>query len=171
MTRIVKASMDDSALLADLGKQTFIESHGHSAKKEDIDNYVKEKNSPAFFQQDLSDPANLYHIIYYNDQAAGYSKIILDCSHPNIDIPNVTKLERIYLLKKFYEAKLGQELFNFNLALSKENQQTGMWLYVWKENLRAFNFYKRNGFKPIGSYDFQVSPTHSNPNHHMLLVY
>lgn len=90
---------------------------------------------------------------------------------PHIQIENVTKLERLYLLKEFYSLKLGLELFNFNLELSKQNNQAGMWLFVWKENQRAVSFYKKTGFKIIGNYDFKLTETHSNPNHQMLLMY
>jgi ribosomal protein S18 acetylase RimI-like enzyme len=86
-------------------------------------------------------------------------------------IKNVTKLERLYVLKEFHHLKLGLELFNFNVELSKKNNQAGMWLFVWTENLKAINFYKKAGFNIVGKYNFKISETHSNPNHQMLLLY
>lgn len=80
-------------------------------------------------------------------------------------------MERIYLLKEFYGLQLGLELFQFNVNLSKSNGQKGMWLFVWKENKRAVNFYQKMGFKIIGEHDFRISPNHTNPNHQMLLLY
>lgn len=171
MIEIIKASANDAQLLADIGKQTLLESHGHSAPKADMDAYVNKNYSAEFFQNELCDPANIYHIIYHDGQPAGYSKIILDYTHTNIEMQHVTKLERIYLLKEFYELKLGRELLNFNMELSKSNKQAGMWLFVWKENPRAISFYLKNGFKIIGSHDFKISETHSNPNHIMFLEY
>ena len=91
--------------------------------------------------------------------------------HPEIGHKTITKLERIYLLREFYGSQLGKELFHFNLELSKRNAQTGMWLYVWTENERAVRFYKKNGFKAIGRYDFKISENHSNPNYLMWLEY
>jgi ribosomal protein S18 acetylase RimI-like enzyme len=171
MNTITRATVNDAELLAVIGKQTLLESHGHSAPKVDMDAYVNKNYSADFFQNELSNPANIYHIIYHNGQAAGYSKLILDYPHPAITLQHVTKLERIYLLKEFYELKMGRELFSFNIELSKSNKQAGMWLFVWKENPRAINLYLKNGFKIIGSHDFQISETHSNPNHIMLLEY
>ena len=98
-------------------------------------------------------------------------KIILNSPHSNIQTENVTKLERLYLLKDFYELKLGIGLLNFNVELSRKKNQAGMWLFVWKENQRAVNFYKRTGFQIIGSYDFKLTETHSNPNHQMFFKY
>ena len=167
MTSIAKATAKDFRLLADIGKTTLLESHGHSAKPADMEVYLQENYSDEVFKKELEDQNNIYHIIYHNDQLAGYSKIILNASHPNIQEENVTKLERLYLLKTFYGLNLGAALFRFNLELSKNNKQAGMWLYVWKENHRAIHFYKKLGFEIIGSYDFRISETHSNPNHQM----
>ena len=171
MVTIKKAGIGDISVMMDIGARTILESHGHSAPKADMDMYVKEKFSREMIEKELSDPANIYHLIYSDAVPAGYSKIILNASHPEIEKKNVTKMERIYLLKEFYGSDMGKQLFNFNLELSKNNSQQGMWLHVWVENERAFRFYIKNGFKPIGKYDFKVSPTHSNPNHLMYLEY
>ena len=171
MASIIRATKSDAELLSDLGRKTFIESHGHSAPKEDIENYINENYTSEVFQEELSTTENIYHIIYYEGQPVGFTKIILNYPIENIETKNVTKLERIYLLKEFYHLKLGLELMNFNVEFSKRNNQAGMWLYVWTENERAFNFYKKNGFEIIGSHDFKISINHSNPNHIMFLKY
>ncbi|TAE40613.1 MAG: N-acetyltransferase [Runella slithyformis] len=171
LTSITKANAEDFQLLADIGKVSFIESHGNSASEDDINMYVSSKYNYDVFKQELNDPKSIYYLIHHDKQPAGYSKIILNAPHSNIQIENVTKLERLYLLKEFYSLKLGLELFNFNLELSKQNNQAGMWLFVWKENQRAVSFYKKTGFKVIGNYDFKLTETHSNPNHQMLLMY
>lgn len=171
MISIDKAKAEDFQLLADIAKISFWESHGNSASEADINSYINEKYNYDVFKQELNDPKSIYHIIYYNGQPAGYSKIFLNVRHSNIQMEKVTKLDRFYLLKEFYGLKLGLELFNFNIELSKQNNQDGMWLFVWKENHRAVSFYNKTGFKIIGSYDFKISETHSNPNHQMLLTY
>jgi GNAT superfamily N-acetyltransferase len=171
MTTILKATQNDFKLLADLGKQTFIESHGNSALQADIDEYVSETYSYATCEKELADTSNIFHFIYYAGKPAGYSKIIFNSPHPDIEEQQVTKLQRIFLLKEFYTQKLGSQLFNYNVDLSKSNNQKGLWLFVWTKNERAVKFYKKNGFKIIGSHDFKISATHTNPNHIMFLEY
>lgn len=171
MASIIKATTENLALITDIGKRTFLASHGHSAPPEDITRYVKEKFSEETLKAELNDTNNIFHLIYHDQRPAGYSKIILNASHPAIQLKNVTKLERLYLLEDFYNQKLGYGLYQFNVDLSRKSNQAGMWLFVWKENHRAIDFYMRAGFEPIGSYDFQISPTHANPNHHMFLRY
>ena len=171
MTSICKASEKDIPVLSNLATTTIIESHGHSAPAADMNNYIAEKYTEAVFTKELSDPKNIYHFIYHDDEAVGFSKIVFNCSYEGSQLENITKLDRIYVLKACYDLKLGQQLFQFNVDLAKQNGQAAMWLYVWKENARAIRFYERNGFRVIGTHDFQVSPTHSNPNHHMLLQF
>lgn len=171
MNSIIKATKEHAPLLASLAKQTFLESHGHSAKPEDINSYMAEKYNEAAFVHELANAGNIYHIIYHEGIPAGFSKIVFNCPYPNSPVQAIAKLERIYILEQFYSLKLGLELFRFNVQLARNNHQTGIWLNVWKENTRAINFYNKAGFSIIGSTDFRISATHSNPNHQMLLMF
>lgn len=171
MNTIIPATVSDAKLLVNIGKTSFLESHGMSASKEDIDAYVQLKFNETTFSEELRDERNHFNMIYYNETAVGYSKIIFDFPHPNIPFENVTKLERLYILKEYHHLKLGLELFNYNVKLSMTHHQAGMWLFVWTENTRAITFYNKVGFKIIGHHDFKISETHSNPNHQMLLTY
>jgi ribosomal protein S18 acetylase RimI-like enzyme len=169
MFSIIKAQDQHIKLLTAIGKTSFIESHGRSASADDIQQYVNAKYTQEVFRTELNDAKNIYHLINYQEQSAGYSKIILNEKFGHVHLENVTKLERLYLLKEFYNLKLGYELLKYNIDLAKQNKQIGMWLFVWKQNHQAFNFYKKMGFEIIGDYDFKISETHSNPNHQMLL--
>jgi ribosomal protein S18 acetylase RimI-like enzyme len=169
MNTIVKCTTKHIKLLSKIGEKSFLEAHGHSAPKKDIGDYISKAFCEETFLKELSDLNNIYHLIYNNNKVAGYSKIIFNSPNKNIPDQNITKLERIYLLQEFYGKNIGSELFNFNMQLSKENKQKGVWLLVWVENKRAINFYKKLDFELVGSYDFKVSATHSNPNHVMYL--
>ena len=65
MTSIIKANENHSHLLSEIAKITFIESHGHSAKLEDINTYVAEKYNEAILKNELQNSENIYHIIYH----------------------------------------------------------------------------------------------------------
>lgn len=169
ITSIVRAEGKQAQLLSEIATLTFLESHGNSAKTEDIQKYVTEKYNTVVIKKELRDKKNIYCIIYYKEQPVGYSKIIFNTPYTTSRIKGIAKLERLYILKELYDLKLGSKLFQFNLDLAKENYQEGIWLFVWKENHRAINFYKKKRFLIIGSHDFKISDTHSNPNHLMFL--
>lgn len=169
MTSIIRASENHTLDLSDLSKQTLLESHGRSSPKEDMDQYIELKYNKETIKAELKDPANIYHLLYYNGELVGFSKIILNVPYKEGVHKNMSKLDRIFLLKKVYDLKLGVELLTFNLNFMKQHDQTGVWLYAWTENERAIKFYKRNGFVIVGSHDFKISENHRNPNYQMFL--
>ena len=83
----------------------------------------------------------------------------------------VTKMKQLYLLKEFYDLKLGHQLMHHAIEISQKQGEKGMWLNVWKENERALRFYKKQGFKIVGEADFVLTASHANPNWVMLLEY
>ena len=171
MNEIIKAGVEDATLLSHLGTQTFRESHGHSAAEEDIEGYIERRLSPDALATELGDPSNHFYICLIDGMPAGYVKFIPDCGHPELELVHITKLERLYILRDYYGSGIGQRLLDQAIECSKSSDQSGMWLYAWTENHRAVAFYVRNGFRIVGHYDFEISPTHSNPNHRMFLDY
>lgn len=171
MTTIQKATIEDAATIAEIGKISFLESHGLSATSLDIEDYVSRKYTVDAVKEELSDPENIYHLLYVSDRPAGYSKMILNTANENVPFQNVATLDRLYLLKEFYDLKLGRQLFEHNIQIAENAEQKGIWLYVWTENKRAIRFYERAGFKIVGSTYFKISATHSNPNHIMYLQF
>ncbi len=161
---ITKTSKKDAEQLRELAITTFRESHGHSASKEDIDDYINAKFTLESIEAELSDESNVFHSVFVNEELAGYSKIIYNTPYENLTQPNSTKLERLYVLEKFHDLKIGKQLMDFNLNLARENAQSGIWLYVWTENHRAVRFYKKYGFQQIAETHFLISANHSNPN-------
>lgn len=171
MHKIIKAEPKDAALLTRIGAASFLTAHGHSASKKDIDNYVTHNFNENIFKKELLDHNNKYYLIFYKGKVAGYSKIIFNKTNKNIPAQNITNLSRLYLLKEFYDLGLGKVLFDFNIKLCIENKQSGVWLAVWVENLKALKFYNKTGFKKVGDFNFKISESHSNPNHIMYLEF
>lgn len=171
MIRIINATLSDSKLITELGKKTFLEAHGHSASANDIKTYVNTSFTEKVFENQFNDSNTIFKLLYYNDLPVGYSKIIFDVENSNIAIKKITKLERLYLLGSYHNLKLGFELFNHNLNISKNKNQLGFWLNVWTENHKAIHFYKKLGFEIVGNYQFQISATRSNPNYQMFLKF
>ncbi len=166
---IIKATEEDYQSIVAIGKISVAEAHRDSTTEENLNEYLMKNYNENAIKEELNNPNNIYHLISYNKIPVGFSKINLNAKHPHIISENVTKLDRIYLLKEYFSLKLGYELLKFNIELSKNNHQGGIWLYTWIGNNRAINFYLKAGFKIIGSHRFYVTETHYNLNHHMFL--
>ena len=141
MISVIKATERDYNSIAGIGKISIAESHRDSCSAGDMNEFLERNYNSDAIKEELNDINNIYYISNYNGKPVGFSKIILNAKHPNIVTENVTKLDRIYLLKEFYGLKLGLELLNFNIELSGNNNQSGIWLYTWIGNNRAINFY------------------------------
>ena len=164
MISIRKATVNDVKQLAIVSKKAFFIPHQHAIPEEIMDKYLKESFNEETLTKEVTQQHYEYHLIFYKEKLAGFSKIILNTENEHILAKNITKMERFYLLKEFYGLGLGKKLFDFNLGLIKKNNQKGIWLYVWIKNYRALNFYEKVGFKRIGNYDFPISKTETRPN-------
>lgn len=171
MYQIKKALITDAKVLSKLSVAAFLPAHGHSAPKKDIDAYINQNFSEENFCKELSDAAHQYYIIYVENDIAGYSKIIFNQAQRKITAKNITYMSRLYLLKEFYGLGLGKYLFDFNMKLCIEHNQSAIWLAVWVENQKGISFYKKMGFQKIDNFDFKISETHTNPNHIMYLKF
>lgn len=169
MVSILKATEKDGSIITSIGRAAVEEAHRDSCSDEIMKDFLDSTYNERVIGEELNDPKNIYHIIQHHGITVGFSKIILNAGHPNIGQENVTKLDRIYLLKEFYGFGLGYNLLQFNIELSKKNNQSGMWLFTWVGNSRAVNFYGKTGFSIIGSHQFKVTGSHYNLNHQMYL--
>lgn len=169
MISIIKATEEDYKPIVNIGKVSVEEAHRESSPAKDMSEYIESHYNNDAIREELNDTSNIYHIINYNENPVGFSKIVFDAEHPNIVRKNVTKLDRIYLLKEFHGLKLGFELLKFNIALAKRSNQSGIWLFTWVGNAKAIDFYLKAGFIIIGSDKFKVSETHYNLQHQMFL--
>ncbi len=168
--QVLPFDLAEVEILAQLSRNTFIESHGHSADKKDIMAYADLNFSIKKLRADLQDSRIFFNKVYMNDQIAGYSKLIINEPNALTPITPLAKFERLYLLKEYYGLGLGEKLLNRNIEIARIHKQKGLWLYVWTKNDKALRFYQKSNFKSIGEYNFKISEQHSNPNFVMLKI-
>lgn len=168
---IRKATIQDIPVLERVIIDSFLVPHGHAAPEDYINDYISRNFNSIKIEEEILDTNNQFFVLEYEKQIVGFSKVLFNYENENITPKNVTKMERIYLLKEFYGLGLGKKLFKFNVEFAKKNNQKGMWLHVWIENTRAIQFYQKMGMTSVGYYDFPVSKDHTNPNHVMYIEF
>src|SRR5207237_3116895 len=89
MVSICTLTSSDATLLAEIGKVSLLESHGHSAAPEVMQEYVNENFTVEACRQELSDEASVFQGLFYNDEPAGYSKIQFNYLQPLTDLKQV----------------------------------------------------------------------------------
>jgi ribosomal protein S18 acetylase RimI-like enzyme len=144
------------AELQKLGRQTFTETFAENNTQENLAAYLEESFNTAQLRKELSDPNSLFYVAYDDERAIGYLKINTGTAQTEQKLQNSLEIQRIYVLKEYFGKAVGQLLFNKAVAVAKEKKIETIWLGVWEKNVRAIQFYKKNGFVEFDKHIFQL---------------
>lgn len=152
---IRRATPDDAAIIALLGRITFTETFGHlfTAHEHERRTYLDATFAVSKLEQSLRKTQNLYWLAFEDRFPAGYAK--LKRPSPSRDMQNAAQLQKIYLLRDHLGAGLGAPLLNHALREAQQRTRT-IWLDVLHENARAIRFYKNHGFVSTGQDTYTI---------------
>ncbi len=155
---IRQATPEDAQLLTDLAYTTFWDAFAHHPKNapDDLNHYMRQAFNVEQIATELADNKNIFLIAQIGDEAAGYSKIILDTIEPGVTADRPVELSRLYSHQKHLGQGVGQSLMDACVERAREEGRDVMWLGVWEYNPRAQRFYEKNGFRVVGSHVFQL---------------
>ena len=153
---IRQAVPEDAKLLTDLAYTTFWDAFAHHPKNapDDLNHYMRQAFNQEQITAELADAKNIFLIAEIGDEAAGYSKIIIDNIEPGITAERPVELSRLYSHQKHLGQGVGQRLMDACFQRARAEDRDIMWLGVWEYNPRAQRFYEKNGFRVVGSHVF-----------------
>ncbi|MCA3708271.1 MAG: GNAT family N-acetyltransferase [Phenylobacterium sp.] len=162
MTQLIlrRAGAGDAALLARLGRETFIETFGHLYPPEDLEAYLASAYEPKATRRSLEDSSEATWIAETAaGTAIGYATAgPCGLPHPEVGV-RALELKRIYLAGPAQGAGAGGQLFDAVLDWMATQAPPDIWIGVWSENFGAQRFYARRGFEKVGEYGFPVGQT------------
>lgn len=153
---IDKISPDDIDQLQKIGRQTFYETFSTGNTEENITKYLDEGFSTEKLTNELNDNNAEFYFATLDEQVIGYLKLNHGQSQTELQDDRGLEIERIYVLKDFHGKSVGQLLYNKAIEVAKQKNSNFIWLGVWEENLRAINFYKKNGFVEFDKHIFKL---------------
>jgi len=153
---IRQAVPEDAKVLTDLAYTTFWDAFAHHPKNapDDLNHYMRQAFNQEQITAELADAKNIFLIAEIGDEAAGYSKIIIDNIEPGITAEKPIELSRLYSHQKHLGQGVGQTLMEACFERARAEDRDVMWLGVWEYNPRAQRFYEKNGFRVVGSHVF-----------------
>ncbi|REC61663.1 GNAT family N-acetyltransferase [Chryseobacterium pennae] len=153
---INKASAEDTDCIQKLGIQTFTETFAEDNTEEAMEKYLRESFNTEKVRSELNNPDSHFYIAWEEDNPVGYLKV--NCSKAQTELQDETSLEieRIYVKKSHHGQKVGQLLYDQALKTAQHLNKSYLWLGVWEENLRALNFYRKNGFVEFDKHTFRL---------------
>lgn len=150
------ATAADAEMLSKLGAKTFYDTFARDNTPENIAAHLKNSFAPEIQLTELSDPNNVFLIIENEGQPSGYAQLILNSKEEFITGANPLEIRRIYATLENIGKGIGKELMQAAIQEAKQRGCDCVWLGVWEKNPRAIAFYKKWGFKEVGSHIFAV---------------
>jgi ribosomal protein S18 acetylase RimI-like enzyme len=153
---IRKCTVKDLDSLCKISIETFYQTFADSNTEENMTAYLDTAYNKEKLYEELCNPDSSFFFIYVDESLAGYLKTNEYPSQTDINDIDSLELERIYILKEFQGAGLGQDLLEHTISIATEHGKKYIWLGVWEHNERAKHFYQKNGFYRIGAHSFVV---------------
>ena len=153
---ITKLTPNDIASLQSIGKQTFYETFAAGNTEEDMQMYLNESFRTDKLTMELQEPNSEFYFALLNNQPIGYLKLNFGAAQTELKDETAIEIERIYVLKEFHGKQVGQLLCDQALEVAKQASANYIWLGVWEKNLRAINFYIKNGFEKFDKHLFKL---------------
>jgi diamine N-acetyltransferase len=153
---IKKADLADLEQLQQIGRQTFFETFAEHNTEADMQEYLSNSFSTAQLASELSNPDAAFYFAMLDEAVIGYLKINTGAAQTEKQASDALEIERIYVLQAFHGQKVGQLLYEKAIAIARQTNAAYVWLGVWEKNVRALNFYRKNGFVEFGKHIFRL---------------
>ncbi|MBK6937452.1 MAG: GNAT family N-acetyltransferase [Chitinophagaceae bacterium] len=153
---IIKATTGDTERLQQISRQTFSETFAEVNTAENMKKYLEEEFSAEKLTAELNNPGSAFYFATLNSNVIGYLKLNSGPSQTEIKDNDAIEIERIYVLKEYHGKKVGQLPYAKAIQLALQATARYVWLGVWEKNLRAINFYKKNGFVQFDQHIFKL---------------
>ncbi|WP_312395351.1 GNAT family N-acetyltransferase [Chryseobacterium sp.] len=153
---IKKASTAELEIIQKLGRETFYETFAPHNSEEHIQEYLEESFTSEKINNELNNPDSQFFIAYEKEEPIGYLKVNSGKAQTELQDKSSLEIERIYVKSSHHGKKVGQLLYDKALEIALNENKKYLWLGVWEENLRAVNFYKKNGFIEFDKHIFKL---------------
>jgi len=156
--QIRRAGPEDAAVLAGLGRDTFVEAFARLYPPEDLAAFLAEAYSTEALGRFLGKAEHGLWIADRDGRAIGYVQAG-PCTLPHPEAtPACGEVKRLYVRREAQGSGLGSRLLQISLDwLSAPGRR--LWIGVWSQNHRAQKLYARHGFERVGAYQFPVGAT------------
>lgn len=153
---IEKLTISDLEQLQQIGRQTFYETFAEQNSEQNMKKYLENAFSTEKLKAEITDANTSFYFARTGKKIIGYLKLNSSASQTEIQDNNAIEIERIYVLKEFIGKGVGRVLCEKAIEIAKRKKMDYIWLGVWENNLRALNFYQKNGFVTFDKHIFKL---------------
>lgn len=146
---------EDVEQLQKIAKQTFFDTFSPDNTEENMTQYMAKGFTIEKLTAEIKNENSEFFFALSDEEVIGYLKVNFGDAQTELQDKNSLEIERIYVSKDFHGKKVGQILYDKALEIAKDKNVEFVWLGVWEENLRAVQFYKKNGFVEFDKHVFR----------------
>lgn len=154
--KIKRVTVPEILLLHEISTTTFRETFAAVNPAKDMKKYLEENMSVEKLTAELRNKNSAFYMALQGNIIVGYLKINFGQAQQELQNDHAVELERIYVRKEFQGNHVGQSLFEKAIQIAQEKNADYIWLGVWEKNLKAINFYKKNGFTVFDEHIFML---------------
>jgi len=147
----------DAERLSIVAAATFIETYAGIVDGDDLVAHCGTTHAPEAYAALLADPARRLFLATLDPGAAPVGFLLM--GPPDLPVetgPDDMELTRIYALHRFHGQGLGPRLMRMAIATAREAGAKRLLLAVYSRNERANAFYRKTGFRQVGTRLFHV---------------
>ena len=152
--KIRYAAENDAELLSKLGARLFKDAFGPANRSEDMDDYISANFSHTRLKTELRDSSSTFLLALKKREPIGYAKLSDQRKPECSNSPAPIELSRIYVDFQKTSRGYGSVLMQACLEEAKRRGYQTIWLGVWEINEPAIRFYRRWGFRSVGTQKF-----------------
>jgi GNAT superfamily N-acetyltransferase len=150
------ATPADAQLLAGLAERCFRESWAHHNLPADMDAYCAAHFATACVEADLVRPAVRYLLATCAADAVGYLRVEAGATHECVAAAAPLEISRVYALRRWHGRGVGPALMATCLRDAAAAGHDVAWLAVWQRAPQALAFYRKWGFRIVGTTAFTL---------------
>jgi diamine N-acetyltransferase len=153
--RIVQCGLADAEELADIGRETFLDTYSADTSPADMREFLREAYRPETIRAELEAPGSRFFIARVGTAVAGYLKLNTgDAQGERLEGVGL-EIEAIYVRTRYQGMGIGSLMLAHARATAEATGADHIWLGVWELNRPAIHFYERKGFTEVGWHPFR----------------
>jgi len=162
------ATIADAAALSEFGARTFFETFAADNTPEDMRLHLQSAWRPELQRAEITDPT-LDTLLARDAHGvlAGFAQLRADHAPAGVPTSKPIELKRFYVDKPWQGRGAARRLMEAVEARARVRGARELWLGVWERNERAQAFYRKCGFRQVGTQVFVVG-TDPQTDHVML---
>ena len=150
------ANSEDALTLAELGARTFRDTFGDDNDPKDLQHYIQTAFNAEQTRVELSNSDTIFLLGIEGGMPVGYAKLHVGRHSEPVKSKNPVEMSRLYVDRSAIGKGYGTALMRRCIDEGRRGGHDKMWLGVWEKNPRAIGFYKKFGFRTVGSHTFML---------------